>query len=231
MANNETPSEQLTGSLFDRIKDFFREMWTSIFALDKVVLDPFTLIVGNKLTGVTEDWLGGRMHEALVKQLETLDIPDDIKATILNVIKDADFGSMLMGYFFMANYYMSYLGGHATVASERAAREWRKMYRPTFPDAATLILALYRDPAKEEEVREILRMQGYADDHINTMFMATKSILSPDDFKNLFLRGEIDEPTLDAGFKKYGFNDQEIAHLKTLFYPIPAIPNVTPKTF
>jgi hypothetical protein len=221
-----TPSEQLTGGIFERIKDFFTSMWTSIFALDPLVVDPFTLIVGNKLTGVTEDWLGGRMHDALVKQLEELNIPDDIKATILKVIKDADFGSMLMGYFFMANYYMSYLGGHASVAGEKAGHEWRKLYRPTLPDAASLILSLYRDPARESEVREMLRQHGYSDPNIDTMFMATKSILSPDDFKNLFLRGEIDEATLNAGYKKYGFTDQEIAHLKTLFYPIPGYPDL-----
>ncbi len=226
MAENETPSAQLTGGIFERIKSFFTEMWTTIFSLDPLVVDPFTLIVGQKLTGVTEDWLGGRMHEALVKQLETLNIPDDIKQIILTVIKDADFGSMLMGYFFIGNYYMSYLGGHASVASEKAGHEWRKMYRPTLPDVASLILSLYRDPAKEADVREMLRQHGYSDPNIDTMFMASKSILSPDDFKNLFLRGEIDEAGLYEGLHKYGFNDSEIAHLKTLFYPIPQYPDL-----
>jgi len=226
MAEEETPSELLTGSIFDRIKTFFTSMWETVFSIDAVTLDPFTLIVGQKLTGVTEDWLGGRMHEALVKQLTELNIPDDIKATILKVIKDADFGSMLMGYFFIANYYMSYLGGHASVAAEKAGHEWRKMYRPTLPDVASLILSLYRDPAKETEVREMLRQHGYTDPNINTMFMASKSILSPNDFKNLFLRGEIDEAGLYTGLHKYGFNDQEIAHLKTLFYPIPQYPDL-----
>ncbi len=226
MANNETPSERLTGSLLDRIKSFFTTMWETVFSIDQIAIDPFTLIVGNKLTSVTENWLGDRMHEALVKQLETLNIPDDIKATILKVIKDADFGSMLMGYYFMARYYMAYLGGHSDVASEKASHEWRKLYRPTLPDVATLILALYRDPTREGEVREMLRQHGYTDPNIDTMFMATKSILSPDDFKNLFLRGEIDEATLNAGLHKYGFNDQEISHLKTLFYPIPGYPDL-----
>jgi len=218
MAEEETPSELLTGSIFDRIKTFFTSMWETVFSIEAVTLDPFTLIVGQKLTGVTEDWLGGRMHEALVKQLETLNIPADIKATIIKVVADADFGSMLMGYFFIANYYMSYLGGHASVAAEKAGHEWRKMYRPTLPDVASLILSLY--------VREMLKQHGYTDPNINTMFMATKAILSPDDFKNLFLRGEIDEAGLYAGLHKYGFNDQEITHLKTLFYPIPAYPDL-----
>ena len=219
-------SVRLSMSLFERIKDFFTSMWNTVFSISPDITNPFFGGVGNALLGVTEERMGAYMHEALAKQLEALDIPDEVKTTILTVIKDADFGSMLMGYFFIANYYMSYLGGHASVASERAAREWRKLYRPTFPDAATLILALYRDPAKETEVREILRQQGYADEHIDTMFMATKAILSPNDFKNLFLRGEIDEPTLNAGLKKYGFNDTEITHLKTLFYPIPAYPDL-----
>ena len=226
MANNETPSEQLTGGIFERIKDFFTAMWESFWSVQPDVLNPFTAAITSTMAEGAENWLGGRMHEALVKQVEALDLPDEIKTTILKVIKDEDFGSMLMGYFFMANYYMSYLGGHASVASEQSSHEWRKMYRPTLPDVASLIIALFRDPAREGEVKEMLREHGYSDPNIDTLFKTSKSILAPDEYKRLFLRGEIDEATLNAGYKKYGFNDQEITHLKTLFYPIPAYPDL-----
>jgi len=226
MADDETPSEGLTGSLFDRIKGFFTSMWTSFWETSPDVLNPFFSAGG----GMLADQFGKKgveyLTDSLGKSIERLNLPDEVKATILNVIKDDDLGSLFLGYFITLNYFISYVGGHADVASEQAAHQWRKQYRPTLPDVNALILSLYRDPARYNEVREMLRQHGYSDPNIDTLFKASKTIPSPDEFKALFLRGEIDEATLNAGYKKYGFNDEEIAHLKTLFYPIPAYPDL-----
>jgi len=226
MSNGDTPSEGLTGSLFDRIKGFFTSMWASFWETSPDILNPFFSAGG----GMLADSFGKKgveyLTDSLGKSIERLNLPPEVKATILNVIKDNDLGSLFLGYFITLNYFLSYVGGHADVASEQAAHEWRKQYRPTLPDVNALILSLYRDPARNEEVREMLRQHGYSDPNIDTLFKASKTILSPDEFKALFLRGEIDEATLTAGYKKYGFNDEEIAHLKTLFYPIPAYPDL-----
>lgn len=226
MAEEETPSEGLTGGIWDRIKNFFTLMWEKFWDIDPILLDPFGTQVGQSLAGVAEERLVNHIKGALEKQLDILKIPDEIKNTILVIIKDADFGSMILAYYFIATYYISYLTGHASVASEQSSHEWRKAYRPTLPDPPTLILSLFRDPARETEVTESLRKHGYTDPDIQTMYKASKSVLAPDELKNLFLRNKIDEPTLNAGLKKYGFDDAEVSHLKTLFYPIPSYPDL-----
>jgi len=226
MADDETPSEGLTGSLFERIRGFFTSMWTTFWETSPDVLNPFFSAGG----GMLADQFGKKgveyLTDSLAKSIERLNLPNEVKATILNVIKDDDLGSLLLGYFITLNYFISYVGGHADVASEQAAHEWRRQYRPTLPDVNALILSLYRDPARYDEVRDMLRQHGYSDPNIDTLFKASKTIPSPDEFKALFLRGEIDEATLNAGYKKYGFNDEEIAQLKVLFYPIPAYPDL-----
>jgi len=226
MSNDKTPSEGLSESLFNRIKDFFTGMWEAIFEVDYTTFIPFGHGLGQAISERIEERVASHMGEALVKQVDRLDIPDELKATLGLVVKDGDFDSVLLGYLLIFSYYTNYISGHASVASELSAHRWRNDYRPTLPDVGSLIIALYRDPGKEEIVRDMLHKHGYTDDRIDTLFAAAKSVLAPDELKNLYLRGEIDEATLDSGFKKYGFTDLEIARLKKLFYPIPSYPDL-----
>lgn len=219
-------STRLTLSLFERIKEFFNQMWANVWEIDPTILIPFWNTVSIALTDKFEERAVTHLGDNLNKQLATLNIPDEIKAHIQTLTADKDVGSLLLGYLMTMSYFTSFVGGHAAVASELASHKWRTQYKPTLPDVATLIIALYRDPAKQPVVRDMLHKSGFTDERIDILFAASKSILAPDDYKNLFLRGEIDEPTLVAGYKKYGFNDQEIAHLKTLFYPIPGYPDL-----
>lgn len=226
MSNDETPSERLTGSLFDRIKDWFTAMWAAVWEVDPTILIPFWHNVSIALTDKLEGRAVGYLGEALVKEMVTLDIPTEIKNHIINLTKDNDFGSLLLGYLMIMNYYTSYIGGHAAVARELASHTWRSQYKPALPDVAALIINLYRDPSKEGIVRDMLHKTGFTDERIDVLFASSKSILAPDELKKLYLRNEIDEVTLHAGYKKYGFNDDEIAKLKKLFYPIPGYPDL-----
>jgi len=226
MADDETPSEGLTGSIFDRIKGFFTEMWVTWWETNPDVTNPLFSAAGSILAEKFGDQGVAYLTESLAKSIDRLDLPPEVKATINEVIKDDDLGSLLLGYFITLNYFLSYVGGHAAVASEQASHEWRRQYLPTLPDVPSLIISLYRDPARFAEVKAMLNQHGFSDANIETLLKASKTIPSPDEYKALFLRGEIDDATLTAGYKKYGFNDQEIAHLKTLFYPIPAYPDL-----
>lgn len=226
MANDETPSEGLTGSLFDRIKDFFKASWESILSLEYTSFIPFGTGLGIALSDKVEERVVTHMNAALIKQVAVLDLPDAIKNTITAMVTDQDVGSLLLAYFTLFSYYTSYLSGHAEIAGELSSHEWKNQYRPTLPDVASLIVTMYRDPAKTTAVRESLHKHGYSDANIDALFAASKSVLSLGELKNLFLRGDIDEPTLNAGYKSYGFSDTEIAALKKLFYPIPGYPDL-----
>jgi len=226
MAENETPSEQLTGSIFDRIKEFFGTMWQTVLEQEYTTFLPMGVGLGEGLTKKIDEKISGYFIEALNKQVAELDIPADIKALIAKVTSDGDTGSLLLGYLLVVMYGVSFVQGHTSIANELATHNWRDQYRPTLPDVASLILSMYRDPTKTAEVKVMLHKHGYTDANIDTMFAASKSIPAPDDFKNLFLRGEINEAQLNEGMKKYGFNDGEITELKKLFYPIPSYPDL-----
>ena len=226
MSPEETPSEMLSGSLFDRIKSFFQTMWETVFSLDYTTFIPFGHGLGEAISEKVEERFASHMAAALVKQVERLSIPTEFKATLAEVVKDGDFDSVLLGYFLVFNYYTSYIGGHASIAGELASHRWRNEYRPSLPDVASLIVTMYRDPTKTAQVKDSLHKHGFSDDNIDALFAASKSVLALGELKDLYLRGEIDETALNAGYKSYGFSDAEIANLKKLFYPIPSYPDL-----
>jgi len=226
MAEEETPSEGLTGSLFDRIKGFFAAQWEGFLAANPERLAETVKVINEQEKVKYEAGLGLVSKEGFTTAIKHILIPDDIQKVLLKIDGEGGAGNALSSLVLTLSYYIAYIGTHAQIAGALSAHKWNKEYRPTLPDVNSLILALYRDPVKEPEVREMLRQHGYSDPNIDTMFMASKTILSPDDYKHLFLRGEIDDATLNAGLKKYGYSDQEITHLKTLFYPIPSYPDL-----
>jgi len=226
MANNDTPSEQLTGGLFERIKDFFLTMWTTVLETDPQLWGSFWNPLGTALNESLMTGIQTKIADKTDTVLERLGLPPELAAKTKALMESDIFSGVFAGLLMSLSFAIAEVMQHQDVAGEIAKQKWNDQYRPIIPDMASLIIALYRDPAKHDIVRDLLHKSGFTDDRIDILFAASKSILAPDEYKNLFLRGEIDEPTLDAGFKKYGFSDTEIAHLKTLFYPIPGYPDL-----
>lgn len=226
MPNGETPSELLTGSLFNRIKDFFLSMWTTLLETDPELWgsfwNPFVVALSVGTVDTVQEKIAFNLAEVMARMGIPRELTEKIDALTSTNLLSGVFAGVLMSL----SYAIAEVMQHQEIAGEFAKQKWGDQYRPMIPDMASLIIALYRDPAKNEAVRDMLHKTGFTDERIDILFAASKSIMAPDEYKKLFLRGEIDEATLNDGFKKYGFNDQEIAHLKTLFYPIPAYPDL-----
>ena len=224
--NGESPSDRLSESLFNRVKDFFSTMWTEWWSVDMNTMTPlittvFQVIENQFGTGAVEYFKSN-----LDKQMNDIGFPEEFKAVINKIVSDNDVGSYIGAYFLVYYYYWQYISQHANVASQLSMHQWNEQYKPTIPDPVALILGIFRDPADEARIRSELAKHGYNNERIDTLIKTSKSIPSPDEYKRLFLRGEISDAELTAGYKKYGFTDSEITHLKTLFYPIPNYPDL-----
>jgi len=226
MANNETPTDKLTGSIFDRVKEFFTIAFENFWTVNPTTAEPLVRVLFNVLETHFETGAINYFRDSLTKTMNDMNLPDEIKTVINNIVSDNSVGSYLGAYFLMYYYYFQYLSEHANIASELSSHFWRKEYRPTLPDPMSLILGIFRDPSDETRIRDELAKHGFNNERIDTLISTSKSIPSPDQYKDLFLRGEISADQLHAGYKKYGFTDGEIDHLKTLFYPIPGYPDL-----
>ena len=219
-------SVRLSISMFERIKDFFLSMWTTVLEVDPQLWGSFWNPLGTALNESLMTGIQAKIADRTDTVLERLGLPPELAAKTKALMESDIFSGTFAGLLMSVSFAIAEVMQHQDVAGEIAKQKWNDQYRPLIPDMASLIIALYRDPAKHDIVRDMLHKSGFTDERIDILFAASKTILSPDDYKNLFLRGEIDEPTMQAGFKKYGFNDTEIAHLKTLFYPIPQYPDL-----
>lgn len=222
----ETPSEKLTGSIFDRIKDFFTAMWEGVWSVEPHTASPLMQVLFSVLESNFEKGAIDYFKSNLTKTMEDMNFPDSFKTVINKLTADNSKGSYIGAYFLVYYYYYQYIGQHANVVSQLSTHFWNKEYKPTLPDPMSLILGLFRDPSDEVRIKDELAKHGYNDERIDTLIKTSKSIPSPDEYKNLFLRGEITETELYEGYRKYGFTDTEITHLKTLFYPIPNYPDL-----
>jgi len=226
MANDESPSDKLTGSLFDRVKEFFTTMWQEWWSVDVSTATPLIATIFEVIERQVGEGAIDYFRGNLTKTMNEMNFPDEFKTVINKLVEGNDKGSYIGAYFLIYYYYWQYIGQHANVASRLSTHFWNQQYKPTLPDPMALVLGIFRDPTDETRIREELGKHGYNDERINTLIKTSKSIPSPGEYKNLFLRGEISESELHAGYKKYGFTDSEIAHLKTLFYPIPGYPDL-----
>ncbi len=188
-----TPGERLSESFWDRIKEFFKGIWVTFWETPADITNPFFSSLGGVLSAKVGEQTITYLNESMVKCINALDIPLEINTTILNVIKDGDLGSLLLGYLTTFSYHMSYIGGHAAVAGELASHAWRKQYRPSLPDVASLIMSVFRDPSRTVEIRDLLAKHGFTDGNIDTLLKAAKSIYNPDEVLQLYLIGQISE--------------------------------------
>jgi len=223
---NETPSEKLTGSLFDRIKDFFVQMWKELFDIEPATIAPFWYNLTKSFWTTAYDQTPVLVLPEIIKMMDSVGVPVEIKNRIKLLYADSPVSGTMTAMVCLVSFVIAEITTLQSVSGEGARQAFNDAYRNQIPDITTLILALYRNPQIESIVKELLHKQGLSDDRIDILLKGTKAIPSPDDYKNLFLRGEISEDQLRDGYKKYGFTDSEIDHLKTLFYPIPSYPDL-----
>ncbi|GAH62029.1 unnamed protein product, partial [marine sediment metagenome] len=208
------------------IKIFFTEMWAGVWSVEPHTASPLIQVLFSVLESNFESGAIDYFRTHLTKTMDDMDFPDSIKTVVNKLASDNTKGAYIGAYFLVYFYYFQFIGQHANVASQLATHHWNQEYKPTLPDPMSLILGLFRDPGDETRIKEELAKHGYNEERIDTLIKTSKTIPSPDEYKHLFLRGEITDEELNAGYKKYGFTDTEIEHLKTLFYPIPNYPDL-----
>jgi len=224
--SDETPTQHISQSLWDRILNFFDGMWERVFKTNIDILNPFFSTIASRFSDNIDSYVVSHLIKSLTEQLKTSDIPDDVKDTIETVVADRSSFSLLMGYLFTAVYQITTLSAHSGVAALKATQKWNQTYEPHLPDVNTLIVNLFRDPELELEVKEMLSKHGFNEKSINLLLTGAKTILDPDQIKTLFLRNAITEETHDKLLKYFGYSDGDIKRVKILYYPIPSYPDL-----
>jgi gas vesicle protein len=88
------------------------------------------------------------------------------------------------------------------------------------------ITAVYKGLWSDKEYLENARISGMNSARAKTALEANRSLPSPGQTQQLFLRGEIDESEHDNNLKAYGFSQQHINEIKSLYAVIPPLTDI-----
>ena len=222
----ETPSQHISTALWDRVQHFFTGTLADLFRAQPDIVNPLWNALADRLGDAFDGYGVSYLKNSLEQALETLDIPVDVKETIRAVMGREDFGSLLLAYLFIAVYYFTTLSAHSGVAALKATHKWNKEYTPTLPDVNSLIVNLFRNPELKDDITSLLGKHGYSSTNIQLLLDGAKTILNPEQVRNLFLRNIIDDDTHTALLKQFGYSGPLITQLKELYYPIPSYPDL-----
>jgi len=79
MSNGETPSEKLTGSLFDRVKVFFTTMWQEWWNIDVSTATPLISTIFQVVENQIGEGAIDYFKNNLTKTMNDMGFPDEFK--------------------------------------------------------------------------------------------------------------------------------------------------------
>lgn len=96
-------------------------------------------------------------------------------------------------------------------------------FRPTLNEPASLIAAYYKGGITYEYLSKELAKHGLSDERIKVLLEAAIPLLSPGSIQLAYLRKLITEQQHDNNLQQYGYDNEQIALFKNLYYQLPPI--------
>lgn len=219
---SEAQREAVGSALFGKIRTYFTVAFeaaiNSIFLASK---KPY-------------EFIGGIIGEAWRKSLVkiTACVPDDetflktlppkVKEQLLRFKTDPNFwdgaGILVYSMFFA----IGRLSALIPVMTADAKRQLNVDISPEIPDIGTLLSVYFRYDGDREQVIRKARELGYDMKDLDLFVKALHVLLMPDDIRQLFLRGIIDEKTHDYMLYQQSYNTKQIDQLKALYQLLPS---------
>lgn len=99
-------------------------------------------------------------------------------------------------------------------------------YSPELPGARDVLGAAFIAPEKTQEVRNIMKMSGLSDEHIDLMFLANYQLYDVNTIRTLYLRGELNVDQMFMRMRELGFTDVRIKEIIKTWEIIPPINDI-----
>lgn len=217
----ETLRERMGLALFNRTSDFFsllfKDVWfTLLTQLDKIYEILITL--WDRTIGT---WVNGYVDMFLTWLKPQPGDPPIVVDALNRLNKRVSLFAVATLVIYRVAYILGMVWSLLPIISKDAGRALNKDYSPALPDISTLVTLYYKNPGDRAAVYNKAAEQGFDKREVDIYINSMEALLSPDDLKNLYLRGKIDDDTLSYELQRSGWNPKNILRLKELFYVIP----------
>lgn len=216
-------SDRVTGAVWDNIKDFFTLLWVGRME-DNIEFMPEMI---DTITSKTADDTTDHKRITSISQLIDVMAEESDPAAIVKFYERLLEDHPILEW---GIHIIIFLSGFAQVmlAETSASKElfWQttwKRTRPALIPMESLIAYAFKNQELTDEVKTELEKYGYRDDSIAQLFGAATEKLPPDQARDAFLRGLINEFALEDHLKAARFGDSAIEVMKQLYELIPPV--------
>ncbi len=208
--------------IFDAIKYTIGLLWEG-FADAMLVTWGILTKQFEKTWGESKD----KRWNKLVLFLSRHDAIDDETIKDLNKLKGLDEPLEYLTYLFTwAAAVGVFIKQYMYAATADIRRKLMRDFEPENIDVNSVMRAVFTAPEKMEEAKKILEEAGYSDSQIDMLFISMYRLYDEGVISRLFLRGEIDEPTMFEKMRQLGFTDERTRDIVKLWERIPSIQDI-----
>jgi len=221
--DKEAISTKLTGALWDRIKDFFTMMWDEVF---NALANTAFVLVKKFYDAWNETMIemGDTEFEKVMK--EPIRTIEDFKRSrdMINQIKAKPSAMNAFKAFFLEmTCAVKLIMTEGSVINAKLLKELNKEYAPSPIDLGFLINLWYKNPELRPVITEKATENGFTEEDVKRIFESARTLLHPDEVRELYLRDDITVEEKNKFLYANGFKGEDIELLTKLYKVIPPI--------
>jgi hypothetical protein len=155
--------------------------------------------------------------------LKTFGYTDQTIAALDAMIPDDLPGPNIIHFAYIAFFILRAMGDLGRVVSGDTYKKLMGVYRPSTPQASDAIRASFVAPELDENVKRILRENGFTEEDIKVLYVANYALQDLQTIRTVYYREGKSDAWLHERLSEHGFTPERIAEIKSTFPTLPTI--------
>lgn len=148
-------------------------------------------------------------------------IDADDETALISFLEKAGLGGGIVSIIVSAILFLRLGGSYMDVLGGTIIQKLNKSYSPVVPPAEVVARTSFIAPELHPQVVDAMKRAGLSEDDIKLMFVSMYATYSPQDVRDLYLRGALTEDQANNRLQEMGFTEARIQELKQLWVRIP----------
>jgi len=211
------------GDLFNVVFEFFGAQWR-VFA--EGIVSYFAEDIQSFRNFISFQWAD--VFKASAKKdinafVDQLNMGEEEKQAFLTVAKSIENLPGVMQMVIWIQVFAQFVGGLGANAFGKVDQTLKARYSPRPADAGSVLRAAFVAPELTDQIWETLRKNGYSDEDIRLMYIASYAIYPIEVIRTLYFRGNLSESEVNNRLQEMGFTPQRVEEIKQTFPALPGI--------
>lgn len=218
--------DKVAGSFWDRVKEFFvvgfALVWNGAISTFKSIFEDALTSLENRAKPYGEKDVSEDVDKIVTQTLDPKVALKELRA----YARIFPFVSWILGLVHILLGAVGLITATLSATWEKATQVILSKERPSLLPSEATIEAHFKDPALQNEVKDILDRMGLSDKFQEMLWTATTAPLDDLSARNAYLRNIIDEQEINKVLKAHHLSDNDISIIKQLYEIIPPVSDI-----